>query len=52
MIFDLEQIEHENSESMTKQFVSADSSWNLALKIAKSYSFKGLFVRSELAIVS
>ena len=28
MIFDLEEIEHENSESMTKQFVSADSSWN------------------------
>ena len=32
MIFDLEQIEHENSESMTKQFVSADSSWNYSFK--------------------
>ena len=28
VIFDLEEIEHENSESMTKQFVLADSSWN------------------------
>ena len=32
MIFDLEEMEHENSESMTKQFVSADSSWNYSFK--------------------
>ena len=51
VIFDLEEMEHEDSESMTKQFVSANS-FKKFLKlviITKSYSFKDLFICSEQA---
>ena len=51
MIFDPEEMEHEDSESMTKQFVSANS-FKKFLKlviITKLYSFKDLFICSEQA---
>ena len=51
VIFDLEEMEHEDSESMAKQFVSANS-FKKFLKlviITKSYSFQDLFICSEQA---
>ena len=51
VIFDLEEMEHEDSESMTKQFVSANSfkKFFKLVIITKSYSFKDLFICSEQA---
>ena len=49
MIFDLEEMDHEDSESMTKQFVSPNSfkKFLQLVIITKSYSFNDLFICSE-----